>query len=54
MYRDGEQTRKALLPIFCAHLDILGIAWTRSQPHAVQVARRTAVDAMDRFVGPKA
>jgi hypothetical protein len=39
--------------IFCEHLDLLSIDWTQSMPHMIQVARRPAVQAMDRFIGPK-
>jgi hypothetical protein len=39
--------------IFCEHLDLLAIEWTRSMPHVIQIARRPAVKAVDRFIGPK-
>jgi hypothetical protein len=39
--------------IFCEHLDLLGIEWTRSMPHVIQVARRSAVAALDHFIGAK-
>lgn len=39
--------------IFCDHLDLLGIPWTRSCPRQIQIARREGVAALDRFVGPK-
>jgi hypothetical protein len=39
--------------IFCDHLDLLGVDWTRSMPHVIQVARRSAVAALDEFIGPK-
>jgi hypothetical protein len=39
--------------IFCEHLDMLGIGWTRSSRFTIQIARRDAVAALDEFVGPK-
>jgi len=39
--------------IFCEHLDLLSIAWTQSMEYVIQVARRPAVEALDRFIGPK-
>jgi hypothetical protein len=39
--------------IFCDHLDLLAIDWTQSMPYVIQIARRRAVEAMDRFIGPK-
>jgi hypothetical protein len=39
--------------IFCEHLDLLSIEWTQSMDYVIQVARRPAVEALDRFVGPK-
>jgi hypothetical protein len=39
--------------IFCEHLDLLAIEWTRSMPHVIQIARRPAVKALDRFIGAK-
>jgi hypothetical protein len=39
--------------IFCAHLDHLGIGWTRPNEKDVAVARRADVARMDRFIGPK-
>jgi hypothetical protein len=39
--------------IFCAHADLLGIAWTQCNDHQIQVARRGAVATLDEFVGPK-
>jgi hypothetical protein len=39
---------------FCAHLDLLGIAWRRAGPANISSARREAVAALDAFVGPKA
>jgi hypothetical protein len=35
-------------------LDLLGIGWTLSRPDHVSVARRSSVEALDRYVGPKA
>ena len=39
--------------IFCEHLELLGIGWTR--PNACQIAidRRAEVAKLDGFVGPK-
>jgi hypothetical protein len=39
--------------IFCDHLDLLSIDWTQSMEYVIQVARRSAVEELDRFVGPK-
>jgi hypothetical protein len=39
--------------IFTGALDRLGIAWRQNQPWSISVARRDAVAALDRFVGPK-
>ena len=40
--------------IFCSHLDLLGIGWTRPNEKDIAVARRADVAALDGFVGPKA
>ncbi|WP_271219330.1 helix-turn-helix domain-containing protein [Streptosporangium carneum] len=34
-------------------LDLLGVAWRRSKPDTISVARREAVERLDEFVGPK-
>lgn len=34
-------------------LDLLGVAWRRSKPNTISVARREAVERLDEFVGPK-
>ena len=39
--------------IFCDHLDLLGIPWTLTGAEQAQIARREAVQALDKFVGPK-
>jgi hypothetical protein len=39
--------------IFCEHLDLLGIHWTRPHAMAIAIDRRADVAALDRFVGPK-
>lgn len=39
--------------IFCEHLDLLSIDWTHPMDYVIQIARRPAVEALDRFVGPK-
>jgi len=39
--------------IFCGHLDLLDVRWTASNAFTIQIARRPAVDALDRFIGPK-
>ena len=39
--------------ILCEHLDLLAIEWTRSMPNVIQIARRSAVEALDLFIGPK-
>jgi hypothetical protein len=40
--------------LFCDHLDLLGIPWTRANDVDIQIARRAGVEALDAFVGPKA
>jgi hypothetical protein len=39
--------------IFCEHLDLIGVGWSRPRPGMVAIARRADVAALDRFVGPK-
>jgi hypothetical protein len=39
--------------IFRDACDQLGIHWTASSPKHTSIARRDAVAALDRFVGPK-
>ena len=39
--------------IFCGHLDLLGVRWTRPNEKDIAVARKADVALMDRFVGPK-
>jgi hypothetical protein len=39
--------------IFCAHLDLLGIGWTRPTAHQIAIDRRGEVAKLDAFVGPK-
>lgn len=39
--------------ILCEYLDLLGIAWNRPNDMQIQVSRRAAVAAMEKFVGPK-
>ena len=39
--------------IFCAHLDLLDVAWTRPNEDSIAVARRSDVAKLDEFVGPK-
>lgn len=39
--------------IFCAHLDLLGIGWTRPTAHQIAIDRRPEVVKLDVFVGPK-
>lgn len=39
--------------LFCQHLDLLGIRWTRPNEKHIEVARKADVGALDRFVGPK-
>lgn len=34
-------------------LDLLGIKWRQPRRNAIAVSRKEAVDALDRFVGPK-
>jgi hypothetical protein len=39
--------------IFCAHLDLLGIGWTRPNEMSIAIDRRAEVAKLDAFVGPK-
>jgi hypothetical protein len=39
--------------IFCEHLDLIGIEWRRMGSWNISIARKDAVAALDRFVGPK-
>ena len=39
--------------IFCAHLDLLGIGWTRPNAFQIAIDRRAEVAKLDAFVGPK-
>lgn len=39
--------------MFCAHLDLLGIGWTRPNDCQVAIDRRSEVAKLDAFVGPK-
>jgi hypothetical protein len=42
-----------ILGLFALALDLLGIAWRRSNAWHISVAQRDAVAALDEFVGPK-
>jgi hypothetical protein len=42
-----------ILRIFCDHLDMLDVAWTRSSLEQVQIAQRDSVSRLDFFIGPK-
>jgi hypothetical protein len=39
--------------IFCEHLDLLGIGWTRPNAANIAIDRRAEVAKLDAFVGPK-
>jgi hypothetical protein len=39
--------------IFCEHLDLLGIRWTRPNDCQIAIDRRSEVAKLDEFVGPK-
>jgi hypothetical protein len=39
--------------IFCEHLDLLGIGWTRPNSASIAIDRRAEVAKLDAFVGPK-
>ena len=39
--------------IFCRHLDLLGIRWTRPNGTDIAIDRRAEVAKLDAFVGPK-
>ena len=42
-----------LLAIFCDHLDLLGVGWTRPNDRTIAIDRRPEVAKLDAFVGPK-
>ena len=42
-----------IMRIFCEHLDLLEVRWTLADPEQAQIARREAVEELDRFIGPK-
>jgi hypothetical protein len=42
-----------ILRLCCEHLDLLGIRWTRTSARDIQIARRSSVDKLEQFVGPK-
>jgi hypothetical protein len=50
---DFSNRSRDILMIFCEHLDLLGIHWTRPNAHLVAVATRAGVRRLDEFVGPK-
>jgi hypothetical protein len=50
---DFANRSEGIKAIFCEHLDLLGIPWTRLNDRGIQIARRTAVAALDAFIGPK-
>jgi hypothetical protein len=39
--------------IFCDHLDLLGVGWTRPNAFEIAIDRRAEVAKLDVFVGPK-
>jgi hypothetical protein len=39
--------------IFCEHLDILGVEWTRANALNIQIARKDSVEILERIIGPK-
>ena len=39
--------------ILCAHLDLLGIRWTRPNEKDIAIARKADVALLDAFIGPK-
>ena len=39
--------------IFCQHLDLLGVRWTRASEKVIAVDRRPEVAKLEAFVGPK-
>jgi hypothetical protein len=39
--------------LFCEHLDLLGVRYTRTSPVIVQIAQRISVHVLDSFIGPK-
>jgi hypothetical protein len=39
--------------IFCEHLNLLGIGWTRPNASQIAIDRRAEVAKLDAFVGPK-
>lgn len=43
-----------ILRLFTDSCDLLGIEWRQNLPWSISVARRSSVEALDEFVGPKA
>jgi hypothetical protein len=39
--------------LFCEHLDLLGVHWTRPHDREIAIATRAGVAKLDAFVGPK-
>jgi hypothetical protein len=39
--------------IFCEHVDLLGIGWTRPNASQIAIDRRAEVAKLDEFAGPK-
>jgi hypothetical protein len=56
-YRDARYSFSSrsedIKAIFCEHLDLLGIRWTRPNAWDIAVDRRREVAKLDAFVGPK-
>jgi hypothetical protein len=42
-----------ILEIFCEHLDLLGVRWTRPNEAMIAIDRRSEVAKLDEFVRPK-
>ena len=39
--------------IFCAHCELIGVRWTRSNHRNISVSHRDSVALLDTFIGPK-
>ena len=50
---DGVELSDDIKAIFCEHLDLLGIGWTRPNASDIAIDRRPEVAKLDAFVGPK-
>ena len=53
MHQQNPQATNDILAIFCNHLDMIEVPWTRASRDQIQIARKDAVARLDSFIGPK-